>query len=460
VKEHAKEIIVLAVLVIILGVAAFFLLQDNKPIMAEATTPSSQPEATQTPQPTATATPEPTATPTPTPIPTPEPPQVVTLLFAGDVMGHEKQLEYHKFGSNYDFTMDYKYIKDIISKADIALCNVEAPLKGEPPYTGFPYFNMPDSIADALWYAGFDVIANANNHTHDQLGEAIGRTAKVFNDKGFTVVGTATGEADDKKYDIVEKNGIKVGFVNFTNSMQRGIGYDNKNIGEETNKYVNLLRRNQKYDVGYAMMKEQIDALRAEGADFIVVYMHWGNEGQIKGNATQKEMGRKIADLGADLIVGNHPHVPQDVTEYTSTVTGKTVLIYYSLGNLVSNQSYGYGLGHGYNETHIMALIKLKRGEDGKVAVEEAGYMTTYVHKPNIEVKYTDNGEERTKKTKAYFIVPAQLAAADPSAYEGLKGSLLSHVKTGIQNGQKLTGKSAEKLTFYSFFKEYTDWPW
>ncbi len=456
-KNRTKEIILLSVLVVVLGAAAFFLLQGGEQVVQA---PAPTPEVTQTLAPTPTPTPEPTETPAPTPSPTPEPPQEVTMLFAGDVMAHEKQIAYHKFGSNYDFTLDYKYIKDIVSKADISLCNVEAPLKGEPPYTGFPRFNIPDSIADALWYAGFDVIANANNHTRDQLDEAIGRSAKVFNDKGFTVVGTATGEADDKKYDIVERNGIKVGFVNFTNSMNRGVGRDNKDIGEDTNKYVNLLRRGGSHEVGYQMMKEQIDALRADGADFIVVYMHWGNEGQIKGNRDQKTMGQKIADLGADLIVGNHPHVPQDVTEYTSTVTGKTVLIYYSLGNLVSNQSFGWDLGHGYNETHIMALIKLKRGEDGKVAVDSAGYLTTYVHKPNIEVKYTEDGEEHTKKTKAYYIVPAQQVSDNPEAYEGAKGTLLSHIKTGIDNGHKIVGKSAEKLVFYSFFQEFTDWPW
>ncbi len=459
-KNRTKEIILLSVMVVVLGAAAFFLLQGSE-LFAQAPAPTPTPEATQTPEPTPAPTPKPTETPAPTPLPTPEPPQEVTMLFGGDVMAHEKQIAYHKFGSNYDFTMDYKYIKDIVSKADIALCNVESPLTGKGPYSGYPRFNMPDSIADALLYAGFDVIANANNHTRDQMDAGIARTAKFFNSKGFTVIGTATGEADDRKYDIIEKNGIKVGLVNFTNSVQGGgLGRDNINIGEDTNKLVNLLRRGQKYDIGYAMMKEQIDAMRAEGADFIVVYIHWGNEGQIKGNGTQKEMGRKIADLGADLIVGNHPHVPQDVTEYTSTVTGKTVLIYYSLGNLVSNQSFGWDLGHGYNETSVMALIKLKRGEDGKVAVDAAGYLTTYVHKPNIEVKYTEDGEEHTKKTKAYFCVPAQLVAANPDAYEGAKGSLLSHIKVGIENGHKIVGKSAEKLVFYNFFQEYNDWPW
>jgi poly-gamma-glutamate capsule biosynthesis protein CapA/YwtB (metallophosphatase superfamily) len=451
VKKRAIEIVILSVLAIALSVAAFFLLLDDKSLTAEAASSSLQPEAAQTPRQTVPATPEPTAA--PTPVPTPEAPRTVTLLFAGDIMAHEKQVARHKFGSNYDFTMDYKYIEDIISKADISVCNVESPLKGEGPYKGYPHFNMPDSITDALSYAEFDVIANANNHTRDQLDEAIGRTASFFNSKGFIVVGTATGEEGDKKYDIVEKNGIKVGFVNFTNSLNRGIGKD-------TDKYANVLRRDGKYDVGYRMMKEQIDALRAGGAEFIVVYMHWGNEYQLKGNKTQQEMGRQIADLGADLIIGSHPHVPQNAAEYTSPVTGKTVLIYYSLGNLVSNQPYSYGPGHGYCETGILALVKLKRGGDGRIAVDAAGYLTTYVHKPVIEVEYTENGEEHTKETKAYFIVPAQLAAADPSAYEGAKGSLLRHIETGIENGRKVVGKSVEKLEYYSFFKEYIDWPW
>lgn len=458
-KNRTKEIIVLSVLAIVLSVIAFFLLQGDKAIIAEVTAQQSiETESADTPL-KSTATSNPTAalmaapSAAPTPSPTPEAPKTVTLLFAGDVMAHERQIERHKFGSSYDFTIDYKYINDIISKADIALCNVEAPLKGKSPYTGSPRFNMPDSIADALSYAGFDVIANANNHTRDQMDNVIGRTAGVFNSKGLTVVGTATGKDGDTKYDIFEKNGIKIGFVNFTNSLNRG-------IGKETNKYVNVLRRDWKYDVGYKMMKEQIDALRASGAEFIVVYMHWGNENQLKGNSTQKAMARKIADLGADLIVGSHPHVPQNVAEYKSKVTGKTVLIYYSLGNLVTNQTYGFGLGHGYSETGLLALVKLKRGEDGKIAVDAAGYMTTYVHRPNVKVRYTENGKPHTRTVKAYYIVPARLVTANPSAYEGAKGSLLNHIKAGIANGYDIVGKPAEKLVYYSFFKEYTEWPW
>ena len=72
------------------------------------------------------------------------------------------------------------------------------------------------------------------------------------------------------------------------------------------------------------------------GAEFIVVYMHWGSEFQLHANETQESTAEAIADMGADLIIGSHPHVLQNVAEYTSPVTGKTVLIYYSIGNLVS----------------------------------------------------------------------------------------------------------------------------
>ena len=159
----------------------------------------------------------------------------VTLLFAGDVMAHKKQVDYHKFGKKYDFTGDYKYIKDIVSAADIAVANLETPLSGKAPYSGYPRFNAPDALADALLYAGFDVVATANNHIRDQKDAAMKRTASFLSKKGFTVIGTSA--KGGPKYAVVEKNGIKLGFINFTISLNQGLPKASK-------PYVNCLRQN------------------------------------------------------------------------------------------------------------------------------------------------------------------------------------------------------------------------
>ena len=366
-------------------------------------------------------------------------------------MAHEKQVDRHRFGPTYDFTYDYVYIRDIVSAADIALVNLETPMTGEGPYDGYPHFNAPDSLADALLYAGFDIVAAANNHTRDQGTDGVIRTCAYLRSRGLGVIGTDSGHGGTK-YALVEQNDIKIGFVNFTVSLNCG-------FPESAIPYVNCLKRDGGLEEGYAALGAEIAALKEVGAEFVVVFMHWGSEYQLHANSTQESMAETIADLGADLIVGSHPHVLQNVAEYTSPVTGKNVLIYYSLGNLVSNQPYRYGPGRGYCETGALALVRLKRQDDGSVAIDEAGYLTTYVLKPYVDREYTVDGKTHTRSTRAYDIVPAAAALAAPASYEGAEGSLLNHIEQAVENGQKILGESGAELALFDF-REYTSYGW
>ena len=376
--------------------------------------------------------------------------ETLSLLFAGDVMAHNKQLRCHKFGPVYDFTGDYKYITGIVSRADISVVNLETVLSGKEPYSGLPPFNAPDSLADALKSAGFNVIGTANNHIRDRGNAAMKRMSELLRRKGFTVIGTR-GALNETKYALVEKNGIKVGLVNFTASINLG-------IPASAEDYVNCLRRGRSFIKGIEILRGEIRALRDEGAEFIAAYVHWGSEFR-KENSTEKRLAQSIADLGADLIVGSHPHCLQGVAEYKSAATGKNVLVYYSLGNLVSNQGYNYGAGKGTCETGALALIRLKRNADGVVAIESAGYLATYVHKPKIKVRYTDGGKTRTFSTQAYYIVPAADAAQNPSAYEGVCGVLLKHIRQGVKNANDTIAASGKALVDFDF-KEYASFPW
>ncbi len=430
---------------------AIFCLQGSG--MREAAAVSETPPETAAAEtPAVTPSPSPAVTPTPSPAEPPLP-DSATLLFAGDIITFGSQLNSHKLGSFYDFTDDYKYIKDIVSSADIAAVNLETVLSGKPPYTGFPRFNTPDSIAEALKTAGFDVVATANNHTLDQgKNEAFKRSSTYLRGLGFAVIGTAAAE-DEPKYALVEAGGIKVGFLNFSNTTNHG-------YPRSTEPFLNCMnRKDGGYEAGYAAMSAEIEALRGMGAEFIVAFMHWGSQYQLKNNRKQREEAERIADLGVDLIIGNHPHVLQNVDEYTSPVTGGKVLIYYSIGNFVSNQLYSQAVGGGHLETGMLALIKLIRGEDGAVSIDSAGFITTYTHKPTVTKEYTKDGETRTKKTRAFYIVPAAQAAQDPSKFEGASGTLLKHIKKGVQNGTKIVGQSGGKLKLFKF-QEFTEWPW
>ncbi|MDP2891778.1 MAG: CapA family protein, partial [Bacillota bacterium] len=214
-----------------------------------------------------------------------------TLLFAGDVMMHQTQLDNHRNGNAYDFKADYDYIRAIVSKADIALANFEMTMSGKTPYKGYPRFNAPDTITDALAYAGFDVMATANNHIRDTKDEGFFRTTQLLRDKGFTVIGTKADE-NQKTYAVIEKNGIKIGFGNFTSHVNAG-------LSEATKGLINVFSCGR-FEQAMLKVKAEIDAMRADGAEFIVMVMHWGAEYQLKNNAWEQKIARRLADYGAD----------------------------------------------------------------------------------------------------------------------------------------------------------------
>jgi poly-gamma-glutamate capsule biosynthesis protein CapA/YwtB (metallophosphatase superfamily) len=446
--KRKKAIAALFLVAMLLGMISCI----SPEVVLVSTSASALPQFSASPTPAAAPTVQPSGGAHVTAAVTPFPePRYVSLLFAGDVMAHKKQIDCHRFGAVYDFTDDYIYIQEIISAADIAVVNLETPMTGEGPYAGYPHFNAPDSLADALLYAGVDVIATANNHALDQGIDGAIRTCSFLRNAGFEVVGTDSGEGGTK-YALRERNGIRVGFVNFTNSLNEG-------YPEEAMPYVNCLHDADGTERGYQALERQIASLRALGADFIVVYMHWGNEYQLQANEAQEAMAKTIADMGADLIIGSHPHVLQNVAEYTSPFTGKTVLIYYSLGNLVSNQPYGYGPGRGNCETGALALIRLARLGTGSVGIDAAGYLTTYVLKPDVVHEYVVDGQIQSRSTRAYYIVPSAAALADPASYVGAQGACLDHIGQSIENGRELLGQPGGDLAHFNF-REYDAFEW
>lgn len=377
--------------------------------------------------------------------------QQVTMLFAGDIMTHNSQIGSHLFNGQYDFSPDYQYIKNIVSSADIAMANFEMTLPGKPPYYGYPRFCTPDAIADALYGAGFDIMATANNHIRDAGDAGFFRTTQLLRDKGFTVIGTQP-ESSGTKYAVIDRNGIKIGFINFTYGVNGG-------VSKRTASFVNT-DASKNFDKCMPAIAAEVSAVKQAGAEFIVFVAHWGIQYQTKSNPIQEKIARAVSDMGVDLVIGGHPHVPQNVGEYQSPVSGKKTLIYYSLGNTIANMGYGWAIGHGYTETGLLALVKIKRQEDGSVAIDDSGFLTTYMNKPTISVKYKDvKGRTRTQSYRAFDIVPAAMAVQNPQNYRGLSKALLKRVSDGLYNGRVTAGKSSNKLTLFKF-QEFIDFPW
>ncbi|MBR0140285.1 MAG: CapA family protein [Firmicutes bacterium] len=282
--------------------------------------------------------------------PEPEPePQYETLSIRciGDVMAHKSQVDgaYIKATGDYDFAGHLQYVAPYVGDADLSIANIETTFKGSGPYKGYPSFNAPDILAQNVADMGVDVGLLSNNHIMDQGLSVLERSIDHLRNCGMIVAGSQ--HDGEKRYVIMEIKGIKVGLVAYTYETPRNGGKRTINASVLTpaaEKVINSFTQDS-YDVldkDLAVIKQQMDACRADGAEIVILYMHWGEEYQKSGNAFQRYMGKAMAKAGADIIFGSHPHVPQeiDMVEVTDDAGNvvKTVPVFYSLGNFVSNQ--------------------------------------------------------------------------------------------------------------------------
>ena len=289
----------------------------------------------------------------------------LTICFLGDIMMHTLQIgTAQKGGETYDFSSYFKAIEDRIKDADIAVANMEFTLGGKP-YTGYPSFSAPDSYADYLIECGFDVFLAANNHILDKGSAGAARTIEIYRrlekEHGIRFTGIAeSGDALAENHPLrIRRKGIGLSLVNFTYGTNLG----GTSYWPKTN---------------YMADREGIlKALqKSEDADFTIVLPHWGEEYSTTHSRKQEDTAEWLAENGADLIVGAHPHVVQD----TSTVRGIPVI--YSLGNAVSNMSAAN------TQLELMATVRIIRHGNGDMEMETPELTWLWCSRPG---GYTDD---------------------------------------------------------------------
>lgn len=259
-----------------------------------------------------------------------------TLRFAGDVVPDMEILTtaYNSKTEKYDFSSYFDLIRDQLSNADFTSLNVDGSMGGAQHdkygrYTGYPQFNTPPTLLYALQGAGVDMLSLANNHCLDGWFDGLLDTIKNCDYIGMQHVGAFTSQEDFDTPEILDINGIRVGFLNYTQSLN---SMDSR--GVDPNALVWGLRRTRNADY-----EGDIQALRNAGAEVVIVIMHWGDEYLFTPDQDQVSMANRIAAAGADVIVGGHPHVFQAAGWKTATLADGTqhkCLIVYSLGNFLS----------------------------------------------------------------------------------------------------------------------------
>ncbi len=340
----------------------------------------------------------------------------ITLLSAGDIMYHMPQVRsaYNGSTGKYDFTDNFKYVKSIISSADYAVVNFETTLANQDEYTSYPIFNSPLETLDSIKDAGFDMLLYANNHCYDYKKDGFMATLTRFSEYGFDYIG-GRRDSSSKSYTVKEINGIKLGLLNYADTLTPDSGsYHTINgitINDGCDEFMDIYVRGQE-DRLYAQVSERIAEMRSEGAELIVLYIHWGDEYQLDPVSSQKNTAQKLCDLGVDVIIGSHPHViePMQILTSASDPSHSTVC-FYSLGNYISNQNRlsFEDLSQSirpYTENGLMVTLTIRKYNTGDVFVKSIQYTPTWVHRYQTSDGLYD-----------YNVVPLPQATADPSGY-------------------------------------------
>jgi len=316
----------------------------------------------------------------------------VNIVAVGDIIIHEDQLkaQLDENTGKYNFENNFKYVKTHIKAADIALANLETTLAGEEQkYTGFPLFNSPSSIVDAVEDCGFDVLSTVNNHTIDRGSLGVFSTLKEIKKRNLKSVGTRAS-LGKKPYIIEEVKGMKIGIISYSYETPRKGNIKTLNALEIPSDVVNLINTFSyeyiKEDL--SKIKAQIDEMKISGAEAIVFIIHWGNEFERKPNVHQESIANELCDYGVDVILGSHPHVIQPIEYITSKKTGKRSLVAYSMGNLISNQQYER-TNNRYTEDGLIVNIQIRKNKSSKeITISEVSYIPTWVHRYSYNNKF------------------------------------------------------------------------
>lgn len=309
----------------------------------------------------------------------------VNISAVGDIILHDEQIwsAYNEENKAYDFMNNFKYVKNFIEKSDIAYGTIEGTYAGEEVgYSGYPNYNGPDSMIDALKYNGFDIINVATDHFLDKGVEGASKTGEKI-DKDMTSIG-------NKKYIIKKVKGIEIGFTSYTYESKEGELNGHK-IPEDMN--LNTFSYN-KLDKGLEEMKALAEEMKNEGAEFIVFGMHWGVEYNTKPSKYQVKIAEALNEYGVDLILGSNPHVVQPIEEIEGK-DGHNTLVAYSLGNFISNQRLET-MGDRRTADGIILNLTLDKSRKG-VKIEKWDYTPTWVYKIPRENKKSD-----------YYILPVE----------------------------------------------------
>lgn len=318
--------------------------------LAGCTAPEAEPTSTAGPDASAPAT-EPAETPTPAPTET-----RIEVSAMGDMLPHQTILDGAETADGWDFAQYFSDITPVLASSGMVACNLEAPVAGdELGVSAYPAFDAPAAFARDLVASGCSALSTANNHALDAGVAGLEITADVLDTLDVAWHGTARSAEEQLQPAIVEVEGVRIAFVSATALT---------NIAGPATSLTML---------SDSAVVEQLMATAEEQADVTIVAAHWGVEYAPTVHESQRSTAAWLSSLGADVILGAHPHVLEPV-EWVESDAGRT-LVWYSLGNALSSQ---------IDVPRVFSAIgrfDLVRDEaTGDVSVEDPRAIPIYMH--------------------------------------------------------------------------------
>ena len=291
-----------------------------------------------------------------------------TIVCVGDMLCEEKLYKSHVTKRGFDFRDIFTFVRPIFMAADLTIGNLETMVCTNAPYTGEQYkidgkyhCNAPVEFLDAIHDAGVDFLMLSNNHNLDCGVEGVIETLWHIDDHGMMHTGLFAPE-DASRYALVEVNGIKLALLSYSTWFNRN-QTRLTSLGQE--KIINEYRPEK--------VAADISAAKSAGAEFILVYMHWGIDAEYSSvpSDTMKKMAQQVADFGADYIIGSHTHSIQP-SDVLTAHDGRIVPVAWSMGNFVTSELMSVSRSTG------ILQIELTR-QDGKVRVTGETFVPCYI---------------------------------------------------------------------------------
>lgn len=294
----------------------------------------------------------------------------VILSFVGDIMCHTPQMDYARVDKDsFDFKPVFREVKKYLSASDLSFGNLETVIGvSNSKYTGYPLFNSPEELLEALSDSGFDILFTSNNHSLDRGIKGLFNTIDQIKKYNLIQVGTYKSQKDRDSVLIVDIKGIRIGIKSYS------YGLNGNYLPKDSHFAVNL--------IDTSLIKNDLTSLNNFDTDLNIVYFHFGDEYSHKPSSFQKSIVEKTFSYGADIIIASHPHVLQPIQYYEKGNGNiRKGIVAYSLGNFISNQRWRY------SDSGAILNIEVTKNQNDSIWISQSSIIPTWVFKGNSGIK-------------------------------------------------------------------------